>query len=86
MTGNTYYIENIAKRDAKIFFTQARKVAPTEAELQAGAGGYGARAPSGQPSVNGRLTAQARSSSAGDVAGRALSKFPQGKRAVSTKV
>lgn len=25
--GNTYFIENIADRDAKLFFTQARKVA-----------------------------------------------------------
>ncbi|KAF7986575.1 hypothetical protein HWV62_26330 [Athelia sp. TMB] len=26
--GNTYFIENIGERDAKLFFTQARKVAP----------------------------------------------------------
>ncbi|KIL00092.1 hypothetical protein PAXRUDRAFT_822039 [Paxillus rubicundulus Ve08.2h10] len=32
--GNTYYIENIAERDAKLFFTQARMVAPEDASLQ----------------------------------------------------
>lgn len=26
LTGNTYFIENIADRDAKLFFTQARKM------------------------------------------------------------
>jgi len=31
-TGNTYYIENIADRDAKLFFTQARKIAAGEEE------------------------------------------------------
>jgi len=30
--GNTYYIENIGERDAKLFFTQARKVAPEETD------------------------------------------------------
>ena len=29
-TGNTYLIENIADRDAKLFFTQARKIAAEE--------------------------------------------------------
>ncbi|KAM6500138.1 Mif2/CENP-C like domain containing protein [Amanita muscaria] len=32
--GNTYYIENIAEREAKLVFTQARKIAPTEEEVQ----------------------------------------------------
>ncbi|KAF8625576.1 hypothetical protein AX15_005298 [Amanita polypyramis BW_CC] len=31
--GNTYYIENIADREAKLVFTQARKLAPTEEEI-----------------------------------------------------
>jgi hypothetical protein len=30
VAGNTYFIENIADRDAKLFFTQARKVAAGE--------------------------------------------------------
>ncbi|KAF8630435.1 hypothetical protein AX17_005412 [Amanita inopinata Kibby_2008] len=33
--GNTYYIENIADREAKLVFTQARKMPPSEEELQA---------------------------------------------------
>ncbi|KAH7889476.1 Mif2/CENP-C like-domain-containing protein [Phlebopus sp. FC_14] len=33
--GNTYYIENIAERDAKLFFTQARKVTPEDEARQA---------------------------------------------------
>lgn len=32
--GNTYYIENIADREAKLVFTQARKLAPNEDEIQ----------------------------------------------------
>jgi centromere protein C len=28
--GNTYYIENIAERDAKLFFAQARRVSADE--------------------------------------------------------
>jgi len=32
--GNTYYIENIADREAKLVFTQARKLAPNEEEIQ----------------------------------------------------
>jgi centromere protein C len=31
--GNTYFIENICERDAKLFFTQARKVAMSKEEL-----------------------------------------------------
>lgn len=34
LSGNTYYIENIADREAKLVFTQARKLAPTEEEIQ----------------------------------------------------
>ena len=30
--GNTYFIENISNRDAKLFFTQARKTLPDETE------------------------------------------------------
>lgn len=33
MLGNTYYIENIAERDAKLFFTQARML-PAEDAMQ----------------------------------------------------
>jgi len=33
--GNTYLIENISNRDAKLFFTQARKVAMTQEEKEA---------------------------------------------------
>ena len=33
--GNTYFIENICERDAKLFFTQARKVAMNREELAA---------------------------------------------------
>ncbi|KAF8237718.1 hypothetical protein L208DRAFT_1375521 [Tricholoma matsutake] len=33
--GNTYFIENISQRDAKLFFTQARKIAPSVEELEA---------------------------------------------------
>jgi hypothetical protein len=32
--GNTYCIENIAEREAKLVFTQACKTAPTEEEVQ----------------------------------------------------
>lgn len=31
-TGNTYFIENISQRDAKLFFTQARKTLNDEDE------------------------------------------------------
>lgn len=31
--GNTYFIENICDREAKLFFTQARKVEMTQEEL-----------------------------------------------------
>jgi hypothetical protein len=34
-TGNTYFIENIADRDAKLFFTQACKVRADEEEAEA---------------------------------------------------
>ncbi|KAJ7745502.1 Mif2/CENP-C like-domain-containing protein [Mycena olivaceomarginata] len=36
--GNTYFIENIAERDAKLFFTQARKVKEGEKEKNDGDG------------------------------------------------
>jgi len=48
-TGNTYFIENIGDRNAKLFFTQARKVALEEEEemalgleMEGGTGGGGA--------------------------------------------
>jgi len=33
--GNTYFIENICERDAKLFFTQARKVGMSQEEVDA---------------------------------------------------
>ncbi|KAF9462682.1 Mif2/CENP-C like-domain-containing protein [Collybia nuda] len=91
--GNTYFIENIADRDAKIFFTQARKMAPTEEELEGMMiPGNIHRDPSRRPSADARKSIQGRSSSAAattQVDGattRPMSKPPANKRAASTKV
>jgi centromere protein C len=93
--GNTYFIENISERDAKLFFTQARKIAPSDEEadavniatlhrLSAGAAaGVGVDGP-----TSGRQSSAPRSSTAApttqvDSGGRAMSKAPAGKRAAS---
>jgi centromere protein C len=91
--GNTYFIENIADRDAKIFFTQARKMAPSEEELGGMASaGVANRDQSRRLSADARKAVQPRSSSAGaatqvdGAAARPMSKVPTSKRATSTKI
>ncbi|RDB22191.1 Centromere protein 3 [Hypsizygus marmoreus] len=89
--GNTYFIENISDRDAKLFFTQARKVPQEEAEAAVAAVASSNRARSSRPSVDGRKSAppQARSSSAAampaDGGSKSLSKAAPAKRAASTR-
>jgi len=71
-------IENICERDAKLFFTQARKVAAEEVD-----------APVRPTSVRLQSQSGARSSSVGAVeggkGGREMSKAPAPKRAASTR-
>lgn len=83
-TGNTYFIENIGDRDAKLFFTQARKVALDEEE---GDEGTVVPAPGrSSESVPRRLSVQ-RSSSVAVPSGSGGAKEAGGKvrRAMSTK-
>ncbi|KAI0053927.1 hypothetical protein FA95DRAFT_1551703 [Auriscalpium vulgare] len=71
--GNTYYIENIGKRDAKLFFAQARRVSAEE---------------EGPPEVlPAEAAPQPRSSSVGQAPGtaRLSSERPIGKRGASAK-
>ena len=97
--GNTYFIENISERDAKLFFTQARKIAPTDEELEVSniaalhrlSSGAAAAAVSVDGGTGGRQSSGARSSTAAPATqvdgagGRAMSKVPGTKRAASTK-
>jgi centromere protein C len=95
-------IENISERDAKLFFTQARKIAPTAEELNAfGAVATPRRHSSGAATAAGvdsgadagtRQSSGPRSSTVAPTTqldgtgGRGMSKMPTAKRAVSTKV
>lgn len=100
-SGNTYFIENISQRNAKLFFTQARKIAPSEDEVEGLGAGAPHRLSSGaavnaavdvDTTTNARRSAGPRSSTAAPTTqmdgfgGRAMSKVPTTKRALSTKV
>ncbi|KAJ7069471.1 Mif2/CENP-C like-domain-containing protein [Mycena amicta] len=50
--GNTYFIENIAERDAKLFFTQARKMREGEAVDDVGANANATAAPADEVVVS----------------------------------
>ncbi|KAJ6526231.1 Mif2/CENP-C like-domain-containing protein [Mycena vulgaris] len=61
--GNTYFIENIADRDAKLFFTQARKMREDEEDDTPRAASSTAAVPQGRAvsvAVNGNANANAR--------------------------
>lgn len=76
MIGNTYFIENICERDAKLFFTQARKVEMSKEELNARA--------QAAAELQGRKSA-IRSSSAGAPTTKSKLPTPNG-RATSTSM
>ncbi|KAF8077557.1 Mif2/CENP-C like-domain-containing protein [Lyophyllum atratum] len=82
--GNAYFIENICDRDAKLFFTQARKVVELPDEEANGSH----IAPPRRSSTGVGKSGPNRSSSAGAMVkadGRAISKAPAPKRAASTR-
>jgi centromere protein C len=86
-SGNNYFIENIADREAKLFFTQARKIAASEDEqlVQGHPGaGSGSRRSSGPrtpgPAPHGRSSSVGASSPTVRVNGTTA------KRAASTKI
>ena len=97
VAGNTYFIENIADRDAKLFFTQARKVAAGEDEhashIHAPPRGPGSRRSSealprtpGGPS-KGRSSSVGAASAPSPSAARVNGRVAAGnKRAASTKI
>ncbi|GLB34534.1 putative centromeric dna binding protein [Lyophyllum shimeji] len=89
--GNSYFIENVAERDSKLFFTQARKVVELPEPAASGSHIEPSRRPSvsaGTASIPPAPPPPARSSSAGaaKVEGqRAMSKVAAPKRAASTR-
>ena len=98
--GNTYYIQNIAERDAKLFFAQARRVSAEEESppevlpaMDAESTVTPQRRPNGGSQVQRRSgsgggQAQRRSDSAGQAPTTARfssERAPPGKRAASTR-
>ncbi|KAJ7770942.1 Mif2/CENP-C like-domain-containing protein [Mycena maculata] len=64
--GNSYFIENIAERDAKLFFTQARKISDDEESAETGEGNSVGPARRGvSVAMAGSSKGEARSGSAG---------------------
>lgn len=83
--GNTYFIENIAERDAKLFFTQARKVPLTDDEEEPGGDAIRRTPRRSSEGAQRRVSGAGRSSSAGVAAAHGGTNGLQ-RRAMSTKV